>query len=177
MGEISLLIKEVKSDKEKFYLLLQKMEPLIKKYERLLFMDEKEDIHSELTLALWEAVCRIRTYENEGQAVNYLRIALRNKFLELYRSSRRIHDNTTCCYKEEVLENITFIENMFNDAIIKEDIKKLLEKFTGNKKKIFYFILVENLSDIEIAEKMDLSRQYINRVRKHLQELFKNIYS
>ncbi len=69
------------------------MEPLICKYMRVLYKDENEDVRSELVLALWEAITKIKYVENEGQCVTYLTNALRNKFYELYRNSRKEHDN------------------------------------------------------------------------------------
>ena len=55
MGEFLSIISEIKRDKNKFCLLINKMEPLINKYVRLLYKDDKEDIKSELLFALWEA--------------------------------------------------------------------------------------------------------------------------
>ena len=47
------------------------MAPLINKYTRLLYKDEKEDINSELILALWEAVLKMKYYEDDGKCLVY----------------------------------------------------------------------------------------------------------
>lgn len=93
MEELKLLICTIYDKKNnKFEELVEKFQPLIKKYIRILYKDEKEDVHSELVLALWEAVINIKYVENEGQIMSYLCRALHNKFLELYRKSRNLHD-------------------------------------------------------------------------------------
>ena len=43
MDELSKLIQDIKKDKNKFSLLLNRMEPLINKYVRILYKDEKEE--------------------------------------------------------------------------------------------------------------------------------------
>lgn len=79
--EIFKLICDIKEDKEKFVLLIDKFEPLIKTYVRLLYKDEKEDVHAEMVAALWEAICNIEYYDDDGQIVNYLIRALYRKFV------------------------------------------------------------------------------------------------
>lgn len=53
MMGISELIKEVKKDKEKFELLVCEMEPLIRKYVKNLYKDDKEEMQAEMVAALW----------------------------------------------------------------------------------------------------------------------------
>lgn len=170
MGEFLTIIKAVKKDKNKFYLLMNKMEPLINKYVRLLYKDDKEDVKSELLFALWEAVCDISYYKNEGQVVNFLYTALRNRYLKLYRSSKRIHEYEILMDNEqkEILQ-ISYFDNDLDNIIFNEEKYKLLNLYKGTKKNIVYLIIIENLSDIEIAKQLKLSRQYINRIRRMLQ--------
>lgn len=68
MGEnVNVLIKEFKEgNKEMFLLITEKMKPLINKYVRLLYKDEKEDMQSELILCLLEAVNAMSYYKEEG---------------------------------------------------------------------------------------------------------------
>ena len=60
MGEVALILQNVKKNKNDFEKLINMMTPLINKYTRLLYKDEKEDINSELILALWEAVLKMK---------------------------------------------------------------------------------------------------------------------
>ena len=63
MGEITSLIEDVQKDKDQFAKLEQAMEPLINKYMRKLYKDDKDDkddVYAELILALWEAVTKLK---------------------------------------------------------------------------------------------------------------------
>lgn len=172
MGEFSILMQAIKADKNKFHLLLEKMNPLIMKYVRLLYKDEKEDVYSELSLALWEAVEKIHKYDNDGEIVSYLKTALRNKYLELYRNSRKKHDNEIAMEDELAsYDDYGFTEIQYDDAVTNEDMLHFISRFQGVRKKIFYYILIHNLSDVRIAERLNLSRQYVNRMRRILRDL------
>lgn len=170
MGEFTKLLLEVRNDKEQFYLVMEKMTPIINRYTGSLYKDEREDVQSELIIALWQAVCNIKTIENDGQVVKYLSTAIRNRFLELYRNSRKHHDNEVLTFDEDYSKNIAYIENEYSGVMINEDIRRFLEKHTGMKKDIYYLMLYENLSDSEVSNRLNISRQYANRMRKNLQK-------
>lgn len=171
MGKIATILNNIKNGKkEEFILLLDEFEPLIKKYIKCLYKDECEDARSELICALWEAVVKITYFEQDGQVINYLCSALRNRYLELYRSSCKQH-NHEVNLEETQAEQIAFIKNEFDDAAMLHDIDRFLEKFTGNKRKIYNAIMTDHLSDTEIAAKYHISRQYTNRVRKELRKV------
>lgn len=72
-----------------FEKIILKMKPTLKKYTNYMFKEEKEDTYAELTLALWESVVKIDYYNTEGEIVNFLHTAIRNRFYELYRKSRK----------------------------------------------------------------------------------------
>lgn len=175
MDELSKLIQDIKKDKNKFNLLLDKMEPLINEYVRILYKDEKDDTYAELCCALWEAVCKISFYENDGAIMQYMINALHNKFHELYRISRKNHDFNIFLLDTNAPET-TFYENDYSDILMNEDIHNFLNRFNGTRKKIFYYILILNLSDGEIAKKLSLSRQYVNRMRRILRTLFNDYF-
>ena len=60
MGDFLNLIENIHQDKEQFSKLVITMNPLINKYTRILYKDDKEDVRSELILALWEAVTKLK---------------------------------------------------------------------------------------------------------------------
>lgn len=175
MGEFVLLIKAVKNDKNKFNSVIEKMNPLIEKYVRLLYRDEKDDVRAELIMALWEAVSTISYYGNDGQVANYLCQAIKNRYFELYRKSRKVHDHESILEEnQDVLERTVCDRNEFDDLLVKLETDKIIDTYQGVKKRIICLIMIENLSDAEIAMRLGLSRQYINRVRRMLQEEIKN---
>lgn len=176
MKELKLLIYAVQNgDHNKFYEVVEKLRPLIQKYVRLLYKDEKEDVSSELVLALWEAVISIQYAEVQGQIMSYLCKALHNKFLELYRKSRNQHDYEICLDNMNVLD-IQVVENQYNDVITEQDMINMLEIFNGVKKDIYYSMTLEMLTDIQLALKFGISRQYANRLRKQLWGILKIEY-
>lgn len=175
MGEILSLIQKIQAnrDEDAFKKLISEMEPTIKKYVRLLYKDEKEDVRSEMTLALWEAVTKMEYYKNDKACFAFLCNALKNRFWELYRKSRKVHDNQV--YVEDVqvceISNIKNIGN-FDDIVFNIDIEMFLKEYTGKKQKIFRMIIMSNESDTEIAKVFSVTRQYVNRMRR---ELYKEI--
>ena len=78
MGDFLTLIKNIHKDKEQFSNLVIKMNPLINKYVRILYKDEKEDVRAEFVLALWEAVTKLKYIENDQSLLHTL-----NNFLIL----------------------------------------------------------------------------------------------
>lgn len=173
MGEIVELVKRIKEgEKKEFVVLVNKFEPLIRKYVYYLYKDEKEDVRAEPTCSVWEAIREIRYFENEGQVIAFFQHALKNKYLELYRNSCKKNDHEINV--EESIMDIEFIENQYIDVMIKEDVERFLKDYDGNKRKIYFSIMVENLSDAEIAIKYNMSRQYVNRIRKELGKILLN---
>ncbi len=55
--------------------------------------NEKEDVRSEMMLALWEAIAKMDYCENEKACFAFLGNALKNRFWELHRKSRKVHDS------------------------------------------------------------------------------------
>lgn len=165
MGEICELIRKIKWDKDNFYLIIERFNPLINKYTKLLYRDEKEDVYAELVAALWEAVQKITFYDNDGQVVIYLSTALRNKYLELYRTSRRLHDHVVGMTEDEA-DTAGKADDAYDDALIQISMKNIYDSLEKNKKEIFRLIFMEGLTDMEVAVQMQMSRQYVHRMRK-----------
>lgn len=173
--EIATLIENTLKDKNEFDALLKRLTPLINKYVSSLYKDEPEEIRAEMVLALWEAVTKIKYYDNDGKCLAFLSGALRNKFLELYRKSKMKHDFDVLGITEEILEQED-LKNKFDEMIFKEDIKKLLANYSEKKRQIFNDIIFEDKSDAYIAKKYVLTRQYVNRLRKKFFEELKEKY-
>lgn len=171
MGELAKIIQMVKENKNEFYLIMDKMSPLINRYARMLYKDENEDVCSELMMALWKAVDDLEYYENDGQIISFINTAIRNKYLELYKKSRKIHDFETLMKEEDtVFQTIAYQGNEFDDVLFREDVLRIVNTYSGLKKEIVYCFLVKELSDSEIAEQLNVSRQYVNRIRRDLRK-------
>lgn len=167
MKEVLILISEVKEgNKESFFEIVEKFSPLIRKYVRLLYRNECEDVYSEMVLTLWEAVHNIKYYENEGQVIKYISIALKNKYNLLYRKSKyeqkyMLHINRDIEDAHMYADNQKIIEYVC-------DIENLLDKYSNRRRNIYHMMITESYSDRQIATYIGVSRQYINRLRKEL---------
>lgn len=177
MGDsIQKLIKEYKDgNKEEFLLIADKMEPLISKYVRLLYKDEKEDMHSEFVLCLLEAVNSMGYYQEEGQCIYFLSRALKNRFLELYKKSK-LHFDREMVMEDDFFTNMDMDQSEFEDCVFLEDLKGLMGKQEGKQYHILCDIVFRDESDAVIAEKNLVSRQYVHRVRKNFYNLLKEKY-
>lgn len=169
MKDIIIIIERVKNgDKDYFLDLLDKFNPLINKYVKLLYEEDEEDSYSEMCLALWIAVIKIEYINSEGQVVNYLNNAIRRKFYELYRvsSTRNYFEKKSDMNEVDVKDNT----NDYDMIDVYESWSQYMNTNSVKKKKIYKLILVEGLSDKEIAKALNVSRQYINRVRNELKK-------
>ena len=174
MGQLSNILKQIKNgDKEKFALVIDKFDPLIKKYTRILYKDESEDTRAELLLALWEASVNIEYIDYDGQIITYFSNAISNKFHELYRKSIKIHE-CEICSEDSAFSGSPFIEWTYCNINTEQDVQNFLKDYSGLKHQIYYLIMVESLSDSQIAIKLNISRQYANRQRKQLQKILQN---
>lgn len=177
MADLIETIKKIKEGNlNEFRTIELKMKPILTKYTNYMYKDEKEDIYAELILALWEAVVKIEYYDTEGKVLNYFQTAIKNKFFELYRTSRKKNDNE-CSVDDDALLNIASKKgNDFNKIIFLEDMRQFIGCFSGNKKLVYICIIIEGLSDTEISRRLALSRQYINRLRKQLRKDLATFY-
>jgi RNA polymerase sigma factor (sigma-70 family) len=166
------IIEQIKSgDKNQFLLITKRMDKTINSYVRKLYMDNPEDVKSELILALWQAVCDIVYYNNDGQIVNYLYTAIKNRYLELYRKSKQ-------CNRSEVLleDNTVLTLKAKEDTTSYAETEIMMEKLQmgteGKRTRIYQLILELEMSDAEIASCIGVSRQYVHRLRKEIQRKY-----
>ncbi len=177
MEELTNLVKRIHEDKELMAELIDKFNPLINKYIRILYRYDAEDVRAEMELALWEAVIKMKFVNSEGECVQFFSRALNNKFYELYRKSKMEREYENACYYENIEKES---ENRIDTINFDFDISNFISRTNEKKKALYEKILRFNMTDIEISREMQLSRQYINRIRrlmyKELKEYFYNIY-
>lgn len=89
-------------------------------------------MYAEFTAALWEAVCNIVFYNDEGQVIKYLTTALRNKYFELYRKSRQYNDHTIEIEEQE-LEEKKRVDNIYDDMLINDELRRIGDKLEGKR--------------------------------------------
>lgn len=146
--------------------IIYKMQPLIKKYVKKLYFMEKEDAMQELNLALIETIYGIKNYDNEAMCLTYIQKSIANKFYFLYKQYMRTH-NTIDDYAE-IPDDIISYNDGYKTIELYIDIKKILNNKSTTHKRIILYIVLYGLSDYEISKKLNISRQYVNRIKKKI---------
>lgn len=161
--EISRLIHLFRSENDltAMEMLIEKMEPLIKKYARKSFFIEYEDSRQEMILSIIEAVCKIGYYEDEKSCLLYIKNSVIHKYCELCKK------NINQPIFDEFNENIVY-EDSLNDLDTIIDLEQFLKNKSITKKQIMKLILYDELGDTQIAKMLNVSRQYVNRVKKEI---------
>lgn len=148
-----------------------KMQPMINKYARRLYLFEYEDMKQEMAIAIIEAINKIDVYENEGQVILYLCRAIKNRYYEMCRKSTLVEKEDKCDIEEKLKQEMNL-----EGAYLEVELACDLEKYTKGKNKIECEIIkgiIKEESDKNIAERLNVSRQYINRYKK---VVFKDLY-
>lgn len=161
-----VLIEECKTGNEKAVeRMLEKFQPLIHKYARYFGENEKEDIAQELRIALYEAVIKIENVENEVAATNYIVRSIKHRFGQLYKKQLQIRD-----MEDAFLEDfdVGYDELSYENSVFYVDLVDKLKQCSKKQRFIIYEILNHDASDGEIAERLGVSKQYVNRIKKKI---------
>lgn len=173
MGEFTEEVVKFREGHGNFDLIADRMMPSIRKYMGKLYKDDAEDVKQEMLIALWMAVIKMDYCKNDWQIIKYLNSALRMRFLELYRESRDYHDyvvTTDMNTEGKDLALFSCDDVEISKAIITYDIESYIVTCPETKKRILRMIVFDELPDSEIADKLSISRQYVNRVRRELRQ-------
>ena len=164
MSERSLteLVILAKDDQEAMLLILEKFAPLIMSYAKKLFFLEGEDAKQEIVLAIIEAVNRIPKCENDGMCIAYINNAVKFRFSYLCKNNLRRESIEEIDVDE--INNHPYWEN-YSEIELLYDMQQKRNKMNSKQNEILDYVLL-GYSDREISEKLDISRQYINRIKK-----------
>lgn len=139
-------------DKSAIEALLKQYEPLIKSYARNFGTREMEDAE------------QIDQVDMEAKVVNYLVKAVKSRFIYLYGKHRKRIESETA-----ILEDMDFEvhENAYDDMIFYTDMSEYSKKLPEQQRVILQGILTGK-DDKEIAAELNVSRQYVNRIKKKM---------
>ena len=152
--------------------IIQKFQPVICKYAGKLYSLEYEDAVQELNEALIMVVVSIDVCNAEGQSIAYLVKGIKLKFYELRRKSIVEYEYRMHSEQIDVNTNITCTDD-YSEIEWKLELKKLKDKSSPME---FHIIdgMVWEISDVELADLLHVSRQYINRKRRQLMKRLKD---
>lgn len=166
-----LIENSQKGDNTAILSIIEKFNPSIKKYSRKLGYDGADtDLIIDLIKTVKEfKLCSINL-ENEGTLVNYLYNSIKYKYIDLMRKYIKIYNNETELNLDILEDSCTY---EIEDNIY---IQTLLNTLPEMQKKIIEDRYIKDLSDSEIANKLHISRQAVNKSRnKALNHLRKYI--
>lgn len=144
--------------------ILERMSPLVKKYAAKIHCMEYEDALQELYMTLFESLSYLDPSQPEGKCLKYMKTSVENRYFALckhYLSMPKAEDIDTCSATLEA-------PCAYDDSYY--DIASYINSFPSEsiKKKILALCFYEDKSDAEIAQALNVSRQYVNRIKKQL---------
>ncbi len=149
------------TDSNQMERLILTFRPLVMKKTKSLFFMEKEDAIQELYIALIKAVRKIPYIHSDGECIRYIDNALEYRVKELKKENMNKQ-------KIEVLyDDLEWKKSDINidDTEFRMDIWRKLQELPEKKKQIVSLSLI-GYSDREIGKLLQVSRQYVNRVKR-----------
>ena len=138
--------------------------PLIRKYAYKCHAMEFEDAQQELIFALLATVHSITYIQNEGECIRYLQKGILNYFKYLCRTSIRHKE-----YEQiSANDNFTMLPSYSDFSLIDLSLSlaHYMKSLSPTRQRILQYALIDEYSSSEIAAKMQLSVQYVNRIKK-----------
>ena len=149
-----------KGHKNSILTFICQFQPLIKKYSYLL---KYEDAPSELTLTFIETLYKIPInnpkFKQDKYIVSYINKSIKSSYIHLSKSRNKL------CYYESPI-NLDITEDFYQTNIVdKLFIYELLSLLTLREKEIINLRYFKEYSDIEISQKLRISRQAVNKTK------------
>lgn len=147
--------------------LIDCMAPIINKYSKNAYFMEYDDAQQEYKLAIIEAVIKMKKYDRCGACVVYITNAVKNRFYELNRRNNDLK-NEQSSELQDLEQDIQKNVDPYCELEFKMDVWKLTKCSSQIQEKIKYYFILEDLTDAEIAERLNVSRQYVNKCKKEI---------
>ena len=151
-----------------FEQLQKRFAPLIKAYARKLYYLEYEDSLQELNIALYEAISKMPSLNNEYACISYIKKSVVNKFTKLYHASVKNQAIQAKCISLEDFDGRDYLHDYEVDNCISLlDLERILKNKQPSEQELLR-MLISGYNDKEIAEKLGYTRQYVNRIKKKI---------
>lgn len=165
---ITELLKHCNEDSTMMEELIERFKPLITSYAKKCgWKIETEDFQSILTIKLIELAKSMNVYENEAQNVKFIANSLRNHFLDVVRKINRLGS-----IEVVAIDLIQESGELDEENLIFYDMIKGLDV---RKQEIICFKFKDMLTDKEIADRLGISRQAVNKQLRIIYKQLANI--
>ena len=159
MGELNNLIEKAqKCDRDSLLELINRFDPLIKKYSYFL---GTEDSKQELTLEFIRVVKNINLnnlkIKTDAALTSYIRKSIKNKYIQLS-IAQNLKENKETVFEYEKVNN----SYKSNDDLI-AIVNSLIDTLTDLEKEVIILRYYKEFSDIEISQFFHISRQAVNQ--------------
>jgi RNA polymerase sigma factor (sigma-70 family) len=148
-------------DKEKLEIMINRFMRMINKFSRKLTYEEAK---TDLIICFIETIqtLDLKKFDlyNEGAVVKYIHTIMKNKHIDLFRKYVQGRKETLEMNVEIEADKDTFTAE---EKIFIED---LFNKLTNTQKMVLKARFIEGYSDAEIAQKMHITRQAVNKTKK-----------
>lgn len=139
--------------------ILKRMEPLVKGYASRIHCMEREDSTQELYLTLLKTLPYLSSSSSEGECIRYMQTSVENRYRSLCRSclsEPEKDDFDSCSVSLQAPDS-------FDDTYY--DVTAYINSYPSDsvQRKILSMYFYQDKSDAQIARKLKLSRQYVNR--------------
>lgn len=166
MVNLNYMVKKAQNGDEKYMMdIMEKFNPLIKKYSRKLKYDDAE---ADIIIFLIETINKIPIFNNinlnkDECIVGYISISIKNKYINLSKK-----------YIDIVNKEIELDTNIFSGYSLQDEQKSidnhifvtfLLDKLPGYQRQIIENIFMDNISVIDISKRLHISRQSVNKTK------------
>ncbi len=159
---LETLQKAKYDDKDALMELIEKFKPIIRKYSRKLKYDTAE---SDLVIELIKIIKVIPTnresLNNDNEFVSYIAAAIRYEYYKLRKQS------LLNFYQEIPLNDFIVIDCRQIDHDLRIFINQLVDKLPNKEKFIISSIFFYGYSEAELAKKLSISRQAVNKTKNN----------
>lgn len=144
--------------------ILERMTPLLRGHAAKIHCMEYEDALQELSLTLLESLRHLDTSKSEGECISYIQSIISNRRQNL---CRQILAKPSL--EELDVSSCTLVApDPYDDTYI--DFRDYIEKLPKNEYRyqIISRFFYEDKSDTEIAAELNLTYQYVNRLKREI---------
>ena len=166
-GEILLLIELIRrlrtGNSKAMEEIYKKMYPLLAAEASRTHFMEYDDAMQEYCLALFLALRQVCEPATEAQALAYCKTVVRHHFCKLYRSYVR---KGQAEYAEEELPERACHDGEIERVLLETALRRELQGFTEKKRNILEELYLSGETEMSLAQKYAVSRQYVNRLKR-----------
>ena len=166
---MKLIKNSQQGDNKSLILLIEKFEPLLNKYAKK--SSSPDDMKSILTLHLIESIKKMKCI-NESSSICFITTIMKNKYI--YEIKKEQHQNITEL-SYNYLNEFDSIDTYSDKHLL--IFENMIKNLSHKKRKIIILKFVYGYSDQEIALKLHISRQAVNKHLRQSYSLLKDVIS